>query len=396
MRPIGVTATEQSHIGVPGAVLKTKNKKNRRCTRTSAERQPAGDCGWELANRRRLSANRRRETESCHRNKGGPFIVGTGISGSHRTALACSVRRIIHPQAKPEDTPDQPNLSGLFYQTHPHDSIKRAIQVGPNVGCVVDHVDGAVEPLHCPQWDGGVVLQHVPPPSPQARTTSNPHPRDPCRQTHPRRRQTHGRCLPRPFARETDVPGHRPPAQPPPPPLCPAADPHAHRCTACAVQGRGRPFGTPPPPPHTLTHRLRGPHTQTHAPACTGTDLSKMPPPFRTHTHTHTHTRPEVEMVRSTTDAGYTLLVLGTRAGHAHSGTVRHTYERVRLPAGVPGPVEGPYELKTCICGRGAWGGEMEGGPCPPNRCVCTTGTVQNKAEVQSKSRRKKLFSDVS
>ena len=29
-------------------------------------------------------------------------------------------------------------------------------------------------------------------------------------------------------------------------------------------------------------------------------------------------------------------------------------------------------------------------------RCVCTTGTVQNKAGVQSKSRRKKLFSDMS
>ena len=29
-------------------------------------------------------------------------------------------------------------------------------------------------------------------------------------------------------------------------------------------------------------------------------------------------------------------------------------------------------------------------------RCVCTTGTVQNKAGVQSKSRRKQLFSDMS
>ena len=37
--------------------------------------------------------------------------------------------------------------------------------------------------------------------------------------------------------------------------------------------------------------------------------------------------------------------------------------------------------------------------PPPPAmgyRCVCTTGTAQHKAEVQSKSRRKKLFSDMS
>ena len=39
------------------------------------------------------------------------------------------------------------------------------------------------------------------------------------------------------------------------------------------------------------------------------------------------------------------------------------------------------------------------GRPPPPAkgyRCVCTTGTIQHKAEVQSKSRRKKLFSDMS
>ena len=29
-------------------------------------------------------------------------------------------------------------------------------------------------------------------------------------------------------------------------------------------------------------------------------------------------------------------------------------------------------------------------------RCVCTTGAVQHKAEVQSKSQRGKLFSDMS
>ena len=29
-------------------------------------------------------------------------------------------------------------------------------------------------------------------------------------------------------------------------------------------------------------------------------------------------------------------------------------------------------------------------------KCVCMTGTVQNKAGVQSKSRRKKLFTDMS
>ena len=36
------------------------------------------------------------------------------------------------------------------------------------------------------------------------------------------------------------------------------------------------------------------------------------------------------------------------------------------------------------------------GTPAMGNRCVCTTGTVQNKAGVQSKRRRKKLFSDMS
>ena len=34
--------------------------------------------------------------------------------------------------------------------------------------------------------------------------------------------------------------------------------------------------------------------------------------------------------------------------------------------------------------------------PAPGYRCVCTTGTVRHKAEVQSKSRREKRFTDVS
>ena len=34
--------------------------------------------------------------------------------------------------------------------------------------------------------------------------------------------------------------------------------------------------------------------------------------------------------------------------------------------------------------------------PASGYRCVCMTGTAQSKAEVQSKSRRKRLFSDMS
>ena len=82
--------------------------------------------------------------------------------------------------------------------------------------------------------------------------------------------------------------------------------------------------------------------------------------------------------------------------------------------------VTNAIEVGTCRQGDGgwAWAGRPGGGgagtphpsnaslpPPPPStlpnaamayRCVCTTGTVQNKAEVQSKSRRKKLFSDMS
>ena len=34
--------------------------------------------------------------------------------------------------------------------------------------------------------------------------------------------------------------------------------------------------------------------------------------------------------------------------------------------------------------------------PAMGHGCVCTTGTVRHKAEVQSKSQREKLFSDMS
>ena len=47
-------------------------------TGTSAERQPAGNCGWSSANRRRLSANRRRWNESCHQS---PQVVTGGKKG---------------------------------------------------------------------------------------------------------------------------------------------------------------------------------------------------------------------------------------------------------------------------------------------------------------------------
>ena len=42
--------------------------------------------------------------------------------------------------------------------------------------------------------------------------------------------------------------------------------------------------------------------------------------------------------------------------------------------------------------GRGVWPDL----PAMGYRCVCTTGAVQHKAEVQSKSQRGKLFSDMS
>ena len=52
-------------------------------------------------------------------------------------------------------------------------------------------------------------------------------------------------------------------------------------------------------------------------------------------------------------------------------------------------------------CGQSNLGGPTcgthgKGYPAMGYRCVCTTGAVQNKAGVQTKSRRKKLFSDMS
>ena len=47
----------------------------------------------------------------------------------------------------------------------------------------------------------------------------------------------------------------------------------------------------------------------------------------------------------------------------------------------------------------GGAGMHWKGGRYPPTMgygCVCTTGTARHKAEMQSKSQREKLFSDMS
>ena len=49
-----------------------------------------------------------------------------------------------------------------------------------------------------------------------------------------------------------------------------------------------------------------------------------------------------------------------------------------------------------CVHGILLEGGEVSPPPAMGIRCVCTTGAVQNKARVQSKRRRKKLFIDMS
>ena len=64
---------------------------------------------------------------------------------------------------------------------------------------------------------------------------------------------------------------------------------------------------------------------------------------------------------------------------------------------GIPGPMPPPPPSVPVPPGGGGDPSDLDAGyPAMGYRCVCTTGTIQHKAEVRSKRQREKLFSDMS
>ena len=85
----------------------------------------------------------------------------------------------------------------------------------------------------------------------------------------------------------------------------------------------------------------------------------------------------------------------------SHTGNLpHHTVTRAMLGTSRPSPwgpgVEVLVPETSALRLHGAGQRNMRTGPAMGYRCVCTTGAVQHKAEVQSKSQRGKLFSDMS